>query len=67
MESYILDKMKHIGKFVIIESNNFLSYFKDLKGNIKLFDSYESAQETAWINELEDVLILEIKGHYKEI
>lgn len=54
-----------IDKFVIINLET-LDYFKDENKKLKLFDTIEDARRTAWIYELENVHILEIKGYYDE-
>lgn len=54
-----------IDKFVIINLET-LDYFKDENKKIKLFDTIEDTRRTAWIYELENVHILEIKDYYDE-
>lgn len=54
-----------IGKFIILNLTTF-DYFKDENKNIKYFDELKDAERTAWMCELENVHILEIKNWYDE-
>lgn len=55
-----------IGKYVILKDIFASDYYKDVDGNIVLFDNYEIALQTAWMTELSDVLIVCAEGHYDD-
>jgi hypothetical protein len=62
----MIDNKDLVGKFFIISNLQFTDYFKDEKGEIMIFDTQEEAYQRAWIYELDDALICEIKRNYKE-
>jgi hypothetical protein len=62
----MIDNKDLVGKFFIISDLQFTDYFKDEKGDIMVFNTEEEAYQKAWINELDDAIICEIKSNYKE-
>jgi len=55
-----------VGKYIIIKDLNFSDFMKNENGEISIYDSYEAAYNSAWINEPEDALILKIESNYIE-
>jgi hypothetical protein len=55
-----------IGKYVILKDIFSSDYYKDENGQIKLFDTYELALQTAWIAELTDVIIVHVVDRYDD-
>jgi hypothetical protein len=47
----MIDNKDLVGKFFIISDLQFTDYFKDEKGEIKLFNTQEEAYQHAWIYE----------------
>jgi hypothetical protein len=62
----MIDNKDLVGKFFIISDLQFTDYFKDEKGDIMVFNTEEEAYQKAWIHELDDALICEVKENYKE-
>lgn len=55
-----------VGKYVILKDIFASDYYKDENDQIKLFDTYELALQTAWIAELTDVIIVHVVDRYDD-
>jgi len=55
-----------IGKYVILKDIFASDYYKDENDQIKLFNTYEDALQTAWIAELSDVIIVHVVDRYDD-
>ena len=55
-----------VGKYVILKDIFASDYYKDENDQIKLFNTYEDALQTAWISELTDVIIVHVVDKYDD-
>lgn len=54
-----------LGKFVIISALDFSDYYKDVDGNLKVFDTYEQAMLHCGFMELDYVYIVMVYNFFK--